>query len=172
MVPTILFPDIHGVINIRKNKFFQFSCVGNRFKSPINHKQEITVKCYKETLIKFNGTMYDFRNFSCESTPKSSLVLTNRTCQRDKRIIDVGFQTEEYFFKLYRICFDMVHLVPIYSWYIRRKPVFRHRQTVKSMTLHSTSNLSLYDNIELNKMYTTKYLVSTVSSNTIVLLLL
>lgn len=155
-----MYPDIHGVINVKKNGFFKFACPGSRFMPPIDPVEEIMVKCLKKLFIKYKGKVYWFKNFSCETIPKPTVQKLNRTCQGDKSVLEVGFQTEEHFFGMYRICFNPELSTPIYSWYVRRKPMYRHRQIAWKNPTFMDSDLGHYKDIDVEKLYKTFYLVS------------
>lgn len=159
--PKIMYPDIHGVINIKKNAFFKFACPGSHFLPPVEAVEEITVKCLKKLFIKYKGKAYWFKNFSCESIPKPTVKRLDRKCKDDNDVLEIGFKTEEAFFGMYRICYDRVRMTPVYSWYVRKKPVFRHRQVAWKNPVFINTDLDHYKDVNVEMLYKTFFLVST-----------
>lgn len=130
--PMIILPDLNGNLIITQNHHFKLACTGrgNEFMTPgPRGLNELTVKCLNGSFVEYRETIYTYLDFTCASVPKPELQLTTKTCHNHQfNVFDVGFQTQFYFLKLYRICFDMAYKNPMYTWYFANTPVYRDRQ--------------------------------------------
>lgn len=117
--PSMIRPRSDGVMTFKHNSRIKLSCTYEPFVRPIENVSEITVKCLNGSLVEYNDKVYEFDLFKCNTVPKPTLKRTNTSCQGkpENEVLEVGFETEDAFLIVYKICFDTKARNTLYSWY-------------------------------------------------------
>lgn len=107
--------DRRGLIELNVNQQIEMFCV--QFNSPVDASGLIVAECVGGTTFRFNGILYDFRDFSCRNWPVSIAVRTTQRCYNNAVIVNVGFQVNERFLRVYTSCHDTILETNHYTQY-------------------------------------------------------
>uniref|UniRef100_A0A336MTT0 CSON006568 protein n=1 Tax=Culicoides sonorensis TaxID=179676 RepID=A0A336MTT0_CULSO len=157
--PLILIPDKNefllpsdasGRILLKPSDTIELACTeGFKDNSSINFRK---VTCVDGTKFMENNMQVDFKTLKCV---KDSIHVANRIsdkkCFNNATIINIGFDIQKRFFKVYEICFDEVlertHYVtheftPGYKWFQNPRPDVKFIST------------GFFNNTDVDKLYT------------------
>ncbi|XP_065226766.1 uncharacterized protein LOC135850008 isoform X1 [Planococcus citri] len=116
----IIYPDNDNVIVLSHNKRLRLSCGDKFFNSSINGKKvhDVIITCVRDTTVSIGKEEFSISDLECVDFPKS-VIKSNKlgTCLENKTLIDVGFEIDGQFLKIYSACFDRRSQNALYSWY-------------------------------------------------------
>ncbi|KAG5676221.1 hypothetical protein PVAND_006070 [Polypedilum vanderplanki] len=141
--------DRRGLIELNVNQQIELFCV--QFNSPINVSGLITAECFEGTTFRFNGILYDFRDFSCSNWPVSIAVRTTQRCYNNAIIVNVGFQVNERFLRVYTSCHNTVLETNHYTHY-QLTP--RSDSNQRSVTRPSWRQLDFFPGKNVDNLHT------------------
>jgi DNA/RNA non-specific endonuclease len=111
--------DRRGIIEMSMNEQMELFCT-NGFATPGGIEENlIQISCLSGVRFQFNGIFYNLNEFSCRNWPTSVAQrrVTITRCFNQGTIIDVGFQVENRFFRVFSSCHNPVFEENYYTQY-------------------------------------------------------
>lgn len=100
--------DRRGIIEMSVNQEMELFCT-NGFATPGGISENLVrISCSTGTIFRLNGIFYNLNEFTCFNWPTSVAQrrITTSRCFNQGTIVDVGFQVENRFLKVFSACHD------------------------------------------------------------------
>lgn len=98
--------DTQGIIFLNKGDNIELYCSVSFYG--LNSVKLRTLTCDSGTRFIENGQSFEYKDLNCTNYPYHVAVRTGKTCFNNAAVLDVGFEVETRFLKVYEICFDEV----------------------------------------------------------------
>lgn len=115
---AFLYPNNRtGIVYLDFEEEIEIYCTGSGLKIPAGAGNSAVVKCVEGNLFEFNGTSFSFINFSCNVIPYHTTRKTGGRCFNNGTSVEVGFDLENRFLKVFEVCHDEVSEETYYAKY-------------------------------------------------------
>lgn len=103
---TFIYPeDRAGIVYLDDNQEIEIYCTSG-LRVPAGVGNSAIAKCINGNMFEVAGTLYSFRNFTCNSIPFHTTRKTTTRCFNGGIKIDIGFDLGTRFLKVLDVCHD------------------------------------------------------------------
>ncbi|XP_058838320.1 uncharacterized protein LOC131694004 [Topomyia yanbarensis] len=137
------------LLQLNAGETLELAC-GNGFNIAPS-KNSIIISCVIDSTFNFDSAMYQFSEFSCTRNFASTARRTNRACERDAIIVEIGFDLGTRFPKILDVCHNEITFE---NHWVKHEFHRRHNGFQQGVPRPSWIQGNFYTGIPVNTLYT------------------
>lgn len=118
--PSIVYPDDNNVLKLQRGEQLRLTCINKPFNRTFAEGPyfDIIATCVGDNLVSVDDEVMPLNYLECVDFPEPTIKKREeQTCYGNHTLVDVGYECDYTFFKIYAACFDETSEDAIYTWY-------------------------------------------------------